>query len=97
MTDETNDDGYRGLWAAVLYQAISDMDSWNERRPAIDWVFSEREDEGSMRWICDMLDLDYYKLQNLSMTREGRSKILKKGVPARRAEKVREAKDLQTD
>lgn len=94
---DTNDEGYRALWAAVLYQAISDMDSWCERRPAIDWVFAAREDEGSMRWICDMLDLDYYKLQRLSMTREGRSKILKKGVPAKRAEKVREAKDIQTD
>lgn len=95
--DETNDDGYRGLWAAVLYQAISDIDSHTERRPAIDWVFSEREDQGSMRWICDMLDLDYYKLQNLSMTREGRSKILKRGATSKRARRVHEAQDVQTD
>ena len=95
--DEINDDGYRALWSTFLYQAVSDIDSWNERSPAIDWVFSAREDVGSMRWICDMLDLDYHKLQGLCMTREGRSKILKKGVPARRAEKVRETKDLQID
>ena len=94
----TDDDGCRGLWAAVLYQAISDMDSWAERRPAIDWVFSERKDVGSMRWICDMLDLDYHKLQRLSMTRSGRSLLLKKGAVSKRAERVRNAtKNVQAD
>jgi hypothetical protein len=33
-----------------------------------------------MRWVCDMLDLDYDRLQVLSMTREGRRQILKKGT-----------------
>lgn len=90
-------EGCRALWAAVLYQAINDIDSWSERRPAIDWVFSDREDLGSMRWICDMLDLDYHKLQRLSMTRDGRSKLLKRGAPSKRANKVREMKDAQTE
>lgn len=93
MTD-VNDEGCRALWAAVMYQAISDMDSWSERRPAVDWIYGERENEGSMRWVCDMLDLDYHKLQNLCMTREGRSKLLKKGAPSKRAKKVNETKDL---
>jgi len=81
MTEvERDDEGYRALWATVIYQAIHDIESHTNRRVAIDWVFSERTDVGSMRWICDMLDLDYGKLQNLSMTREGRARILKKEV-----------------
>jgi len=87
---DRNDEGYRALWATVIYQAINDIDSHTERRPAIDWVFSDRTDVGSMRWICDMLDLDYGKLLNLSMTREGRSKILKKEVVTMRMRRERE-------
>ena len=68
---------YRRLWAAVVFQAIRDMESEVTRRPAIDWLYSERTGPQSMRWICDMLDLDYHKLLNLSMTRAGRAKILK--------------------
>jgi hypothetical protein len=87
---DRNDEGYIALWATVIYQAINDIDSHTERRPAIDWVFSDRTDVGSMRWICDMLDLDYGKLLNLSMTREGRSKILKKEVVTMRMRRERE-------
>lgn len=91
MTEvERDDEGFRALWATVIYQAINDIDSHTERRPAIDWVFSERTDECSMRWICDMLDLDYGKLLNLSMTREGRSKILKKEVVTMRMRREQE-------
>jgi hypothetical protein len=79
MTEiEPDDAGCRALWSAVVYQAIHDMDTFNERRAAINWLYSDRSDVGSMRWICDMLDFDYHKLMNLCMTREGRSKILKK-------------------
>ena len=91
MTEvDRNDEGYRALWATVIYQAINDIDSHTERRVAIDWVFSDRSDVGSMRWICDMLDLDYHKLVRLSMTREGRSKILKKDVMTMRMRREQE-------
>ena len=58
-------------------QAIKDIDQ-SPRGAAADWLYSKRRGVGSMRWICDMLDLDYYKLLNLCMTRAGRAVILKK-------------------
>lgn len=70
-----NLEGCRALWAAVLYQAIKDVDGVG-RRPAINWIYSKRTGVGSKRWICDMLDLDYYKLQNLCMSRAGRKRVL---------------------
>jgi hypothetical protein len=66
----------RRLWAAVLYQAIKDLDEGES--PAINWVYARRNSAGSMRWICDMLDLDYSKLQMLCTTRDGRSMILRR-------------------
>jgi hypothetical protein len=69
--------GYRRIWAAVVYQAIRDMESEMTRRPAIDWLYSDKKGPQSMRWICDMLDLDYDKLLHLSMTRAGRARILR--------------------
>ena len=90
MTEvDRNDEGYRALWSTVLYQAIHDIDSHTNRRPAIAWIFGPREDLGSMRWICDMLDLDYDKLISLSMTLEGRAKILKKEVVTMRLRRER--------
>jgi hypothetical protein len=76
---ETNfdDSGYRRLWSAVVFQAIRDMEYERGRRPAVNWIYSRDDGAGSMRWICDMLDLDYHKLLRLSMTRDGRRKILK--------------------
>ena len=64
------------LWSAVVYQAVRDIDSHNERRPAINWVFSDNTGVGSMRWICDMLDLDYERLLLLASSRTGRKRIL---------------------
>lgn len=77
MKDPVDEAPYRRLWAAVVYQAIRDMESFSERRLAMDWIHSKSTKPQSMRWICDMLDLDYYKLLSLSMTREGRSRILR--------------------
>lgn len=76
MKLELDDSGCRRLWAAVMWQAIKDVDHCEGRGAAFHWVYSKRTGVGSMRWICDMLDLDYYKLQSLCMTRAGRSKIL---------------------
>jgi hypothetical protein len=78
--DET---GCRRLWAAVMYQAIKDVDCGNSS--GINWVYSRRTGVGSMRWICDMLDLDYDKLTMLCTTRDGRSKILRRAEEGRRS------------
>lgn len=75
-----DDQPIRALWAAVVYQAIADMNRTGYARLAKAWIYSDRQDVGSLRWICDMIDLDYDRLQTLSMTREGRRKILKKGT-----------------
>ena len=76
-THNMDDAGCRRLWAAVVYQAVKDMEYETGRRLAINWMYSDRTGPGSMRWICDMLDLDYYKLTQLCMTRAGRAKILR--------------------
>ena len=73
---------YRALWTSVLYQAVRDADNEiirGRKGPGFYWIFSDRKDVGSMRWICDMVDLDYHKLQLLCTTRSGRAKILKRG------------------
>jgi len=77
--EEVRDEApYRRLWSAVLKNAIAEMEHRGGRGAAAHWIFSERKDTGSMRWICDMLDLDHRKLQSLCMTRSGRNRILKK-------------------
>lgn len=69
--------GYRALWAAILIQAVKDIDSELEAKEAKWWVFdSYREDIGSINWICSMLDIDVGKIQTLCLTQEGRWKIL---------------------
>jgi hypothetical protein len=75
-----NDQPYRALWASVLYSAIADLNRRSYDRGAKKYVYSGETGVGSMRWVCDMLDLDYDRLQVLSMTREGRRQILKKGT-----------------
>jgi hypothetical protein len=81
--DKLDDMGCRRLWAAVMYQAIKDVD--DGRPPAINWVYSRRSNVGSMRWICDMLDLDYHKLTMLCTTRDGRAVILRRAESGKRS------------
>lgn len=75
-----DDQPIRALWAAIVYQAIADMNRAGYARRASEWIYSDQQGVGSMRWVCDMIDLDYDRLQMLSMTREGRRQILKKGA-----------------
>ena len=75
-----DDQPYRALWAAVVYQAIADLNRIGYARRAKEWIYSDQQGVGSMRWVCDMIDLDYDRLQFLSMSREGRRQILKKGT-----------------
>ena len=76
-TYNIDDAGCSRMWAAVVYQAVKDMTCEDNRRPAMNWMYSDDSGPGSMRWICDMLDLDYHKLTQLCMTRSGRAKILR--------------------
>jgi len=82
-SDKLDDAGCRRLWAAVMYQAIKDVDCGDSR--GINWVYSRRTGVGSMRWICDMLDLDYNKLSMLCTTRDGRSMILRRAESGKRS------------
>jgi hypothetical protein len=70
-------DPYRRLWASVIWIAVRDMNKKGSHRAATHWMFSHQKHVGSVRWICDMLDIDCNALQQLVTTREGRSKILR--------------------
>lgn len=89
--DKMDITGCRRLWAAVVYQAVKDIHC-SPRGAASDWMYSKRTTVGSMRWICDMLDLDYYKLLTLCMTRTGRTVILKQDR-RRTPDRVRDRED----
>jgi hypothetical protein len=81
MEEVKDDSPYRRLWAAVLKAAIAEMEHREGRGAAAHWIFSQQSDIGSMRWICDVLDLDHRKLQTMCMSRAGRRRILhKEGV-----------------
>jgi hypothetical protein len=75
-----DDQPIRALWAAIVYQAIADLNRVGYARRAKEWIYSVKQCFVSLRWVCDMIDLDYDRLQMLSMTREGRRQILKKGT-----------------
>lgn len=83
LAKNEDDEPYRRIWASVLYLAIRDCNRAGSgtragyRRAAMHWIYSHDHGPGSLRWICDMLDLDHRAVQNICMTREGRSKILK--------------------
>lgn len=55
----TPQDGCRELWLNVLTAALEDARSKNERirRQARAWFEDTRQDIGSFRWICVVLDL----------------------------------------
>lgn len=83
MTETFDPAPYRALWAATLFQAIRDAEAEivrGRKGPAFNWIYSDRTGVGSMRWICDMVDFDYNKLQMLCMTRAGRARILKRKI-----------------
>ena len=86
----------RRLWAAVILQAVADVDlntptvtpgsrgkkqefineEFNSiRTDAINWLTEDASYVGSFRWICDSLGLDFYRLQNMALTKEGRKKL----------------------
>jgi hypothetical protein len=64
------------IWAHVLLNALRDCNKVSYCVSAKAWIFSRRTGVGSLRWICDHLDLDYDEIQMLAMTREGRAQLL---------------------
>ena len=96
------------LWAAVVLQGLVDMDlkEARSRKPVIDvkairaeaqeWFMSDEPQRvGSFRWICDMLELDFHKIQNMAMTREGRVKLL--GLDRRRSKPKQETEEEEDE
>lgn len=69
---------YRALWAAVLVQAVRDMDDYDKSvaRSASDWVFSEDTSPTSFNWICSMLDIPAEEMQMKCITKRGRWEIV---------------------
>ena len=75
---QENDLGnYRALWASVILTALRDIQRNEGKISALNWIFSTEHGKGSMRWVCDVCNFDYYKLQHLAMSREGRRRILR--------------------
>lgn len=75
---QENDLGnYRALWASVILTALRDIQRNEGRISALNWMFSAEHGKGSMRWVCDVCNFDYEKLQRLAMSREGRRRILR--------------------
>jgi hypothetical protein len=75
---------YRRLWAAVLIQAIADVDSPGRvegmtaskvRLDAWQWLNSDNNGPTSCKWICEILDIDHEMLVFSCNTREGRRHI----------------------
>ena len=66
------------LWCAVIIQALRDAGDRFYGPTARDWLQSDSEKMGSLRWIATMLDLDADVIARLSYTREGRNRILRR-------------------
>lgn len=83
---ESRVDASTALWAEVIRQAIRDIHvctgrSFEDRRlrnDALEWLNSQNDEPQSFLWICDMLDLDANKIRMMSLTREGRNRLLGK-------------------
>ena len=68
---------YTALWACVMVRGVLDMDDRSKpvSTDAKEWCWSDEQTPGSFWWICEMLDLDYNKIQMACLTREGRSRL----------------------
>lgn len=99
-----NDQGIRQLWASVISQAICDVDLRGDRvvrAQAMRWLNSDAQNEGSLRWICDMLDLDADRIRMMCMSRTGRKsltgKLFSRRALEKRLEDEEESRDLSFD
>ena len=80
----------RALWCAVILQAFLDVTgvNYDVRRKkdyrnvyaelALAWLCSDRQDAGSFRWICDVLNLNSsYLLNGLWKSSDGLGRFYK--------------------
>lgn len=68
----------RRLWIAVIHQAIEDMDS-PRRELAVNahqWFRRAGTRVRGLGWICDMLDLDMDKIQELVVADRSRRQFV---------------------
>lgn len=70
MSHEANamDEACRGLWTAVLDQAVRDaqgsVTTYIQRESARAWLRSANQDVGSFLWVCSILDFDPHLFRN---------------------------------
>jgi hypothetical protein len=60
----------RDLWAAVLEQAIKDLDDITEHPRAVAWFRSPGDDVGSFIWICITLDMELSRVRGAILQRD---------------------------
>ena len=77
---ETIDEACRGLWTAVLGQAVRDaqgsVTNYIQRESARAWLRSSNQNVGSFFWVCSILNFDPHLF---------RSRLAEKGNPTTRS------------
>ena len=58
------------LWAAVLTQAIEDLENPVERGGAMEWLKTPGDEIGSFGWVAFTLDMDPKRLRERILTRD---------------------------
>jgi len=53
-----SNDRYINLWAAVIRQAIKDLNDEEQSADAREWLLSKDCEIGSLMWICKLLGTD---------------------------------------
>ena len=67
------------------------------RKDATDWFASLDTDIGSFNWICTALDLDAERIFNMTLTREGRSKLRGNDKRFKSVKKEEESDEADSD
>lgn len=71
------------------------------RAQAARWINSDSQEAGSLRWICDMLDLDAEKIRMRCISRSGRKamtgKLFSRRALEKRVDFEEESRDLSFD
>ena len=77
--------GCQALWAAVVVEAIKDMDDRVRfiSHQARDWIMSNETTPQAFLWVADMIDIDGPRIQTACLTRAGRMQLLRRTHTAR--------------
>ena len=70
------------LWAAVLTQAIEDLESPVERGGAMEWLKTPGDEIGSFGWVADVLDMDPKRLRERILARDKTRRVRTRWLPA---------------